>query len=391
MEEGFLFLCRNHQDILDGRLRMRHRQQILDHYCSTQADHITDDLGDVPFFRSNALVSKQRRLLYCPVGKIASTFLTRFLVAAMETNPVVSPYAISIEKALRMRRKHTGKSVLFTPLNRLVPAGWREKWFLESLTRVLFVRCPFKRLWSAYVDKLLLPNPSYWQSWGQASMNGSKASTAPDSRDSAKEPVRSECGQSVTFSQFISFVLSDLHRRDTHIRPVAWECSPCYVNYDVIGHVETLPSDVMHVTQLLRWNSSTLRGVRWEDEHAADTIRDGVRNVFDKWSSRIARCMSVTEAGRRLWRVSQLRGFIGESQQYPFTGRQAHTLAAAVMERALLEARSRSRGHEKQLRRQVNSAFLAAYTTVSAELKEKIRKLYRADFQMFGYDSLLHL
>lgn len=408
----FFLSFRKYQDIPDGRLRMRNRQQILERYCSTKRNEdldSPDDSGGEPLFRSNSLVSRQRRLLYCPVGKAASTLLTRFLVSALETDPVVSPYAISIQKALRMREKRSGNGVLFTPLNKLAAAtGGQEKRFLESLTRVLFVRCPFRRLWSAYVDKLVLPNPNYWQAWGRPAMNGSQARSAATDGDGdgdddgesqrvwpgeaePAEAAREECGQSVTFSQFLRFVLSDLHLRDAHVRPVARECAPCYVNYDVIGHVETLASDVLHLTRLLRWNDSALRTVRWREEWASDAIKDGVRNVFDKWRPPIARCMSMEEAGRRLWRVSQIRGVIGEREQYPFAGSGARPLAAAAVERALLEARYRSRGQGEELARQENSAFRAAYGAIGAELKKAIRKVYRADFQMFGFDVLLHL
>ncbi|KAK7091469.1 carbohydrate sulfotransferase 12-like [Littorina saxatilis] len=382
--------------ITDGQTRMRQRQDILIRYCSTHSDEEFRGTGGIPTFRTDGLVSKRHQLFYCPVGKIASTFLTRFLVAAEETNPVISPYAISAAKALRMRVKRSGNHILFAPLNKLVQSGWQEKSYLVNLKRVVFVRCPFQRLWSAYVDKLLSPNPYYWESWGYQAGNMSQTSLlglAGIGHDSLKKEsptaTQQPCGHDVTFSQFLRLVVASLHRQDTHVRPVTWECSPCYVDYDVIGHVETLTSDVTYLASLLGLNNWTLSKVRWDEEHAEDAIKEGVRNVFFKWSSQITECMTLEEAGKRLWRVFQIRGIISESEQ--FSEYLTKTLDAFSMEDALFGARSRSVRNRADLDLQRHAAFEEAYETVDAELKNNIRKLYKADFEMFGFDFLTNL
>ncbi|XP_076456363.1 carbohydrate sulfotransferase 9-like [Babylonia areolata] len=370
---------------------MRKRRDILSRFCSTEGE------GGSAIFRTNSIVFKHRPLLYCPVGKIASTFLTRFFVAAEDTNPVVSPYVISADKALRMRRKRTGNYILFAPLSQMVSAGAKERQFLERLTRVLFVRCPFHRLWSAYVDKLLFPNPHYWKMWGYPAMREltTPADALRPNRSSAKAGDTSsssspECGQSVTFSQFLHFTVNHLHKHDTHVRPVSEECAPCYANYDVIGHVETLTSDTLYLAGLLHLNVTTLRGLRWEEEHAKDAIREGVKQVFDKFAPLISECMGMDVAGRRLWQVLQIRGIISGRIPYP-VGFSQGSVTAAAFEDALLKAHSRSAGFAEELEQQRRVAFMSAYQSVSKELKDRMREVYAADFKMFGFEERLEL
>ena len=365
---------------MNGTTRMRKRQQLLRRYCEHvyQSD-VIDPAGE-SLFRTTSLVSERLNLLYCPVGKIASTLLTRFLVAAGETHPVISPYAMSPQKALRVRFKNTGLNILFSRLSKLVHARGRgkdEQAFMGKLTRMLFVRCPFRRLWSAYVDKLLFPNPHYWQAWGLPALN------TPNSQDG--EDL--QCGENVTFPQFIDFVLDRLHQFDTHVRPVSWECAPCYVDYDVIGRVETLTSDVMHLAGLLRLDMDrNLRGLDWEEEHAKDVIKEAVKNVFSKWTSEIRVCTSMDTAAQRLWRVLQIQGIISQKAAYPFTQTEGQVLSldASQMINTLLDAHEKSGARE--LEQQKNGAFLGAYKMVSTRQKDEIRRVYKADFEMFGYD-----
>ncbi|KAL8623350.1 hypothetical protein ACOMHN_054934 [Nucella lapillus] len=385
---SYTVFTRNEQEE-NGFLRMRKRQKLLSDFCSSRSDRASGDVvsGD-SLFRTNVMVSTHRPLLYCPVGKAASTFITRFLVAAEETHPVESPYVISPQKAVRMRSKRTGSYILFAPLSSVVEAeGVEERRFLESVTRVVFVRCPFERLWSAYVDKLMLPNPHYWHTWGLPALREfpNTPHTAGADWSSAKD-----CGQSVSFPQFLSFAVSRLHKTDTHVRPVARDCAPCDVSYDVIGHVETLRSDVLYLTSLLRLNNATLTAMDWGEGRARDAIREGVREVLVDRVSQITRCMALEDAAKRLWRVLQIRGVISRQTDFPHT-LSGPSVTSSAVEAALLKARSESSGMKEALAEQKNAAFLAAYHGVSRRLKNKIRQAYAEDFQMFGFDKKQYL
>ncbi|XP_025091721.1 uncharacterized protein LOC112562599 [Pomacea canaliculata] len=268
------------------------RRERLNAYCDISGGRgEVRPPGDELDFRRGLLVAEKHRLLLCPVGKAASTFLTRFLIALEETNLALSPLQIPPDKAIRVREKYSAYKTL-----KEFNSAQREKQFLDGLTRVVFVRHPLWRLWSLYVDKLVFPNPYYWRVWGMPAQRRSAVLSAGPgltgdnfvTRDAnrskhlqnlspkaptdlqasrPKEPHRKrsdkkelglstdfrlnvsqgdlrDCGQNVRFSEFLDFALEDLHEADWHVRPVSEQCAPCLVNgwfsRDVISFCELL-------------------------------------------------------------------------------------------------------------------------------------------------------
>ncbi|KAK7474907.1 hypothetical protein BaRGS_00033862, partial [Batillaria attramentaria] len=455
-----------------GTARMRRRQKEISDYCETHVGFESSSSTEtISLFRKASMISRKHKLLYCPVGKVASTFLTRFLIAAEETKPVLSPFSISPQKAMRVRQKHGDRGAVFMSVHQAVQTR-TEKDFLNNLKRVLFVRSPYERLWSAYVDKLIYPNRYYWEEWGIPAMTmlydlrnlGNAGGYAADhgtlrklatashrNKQNAhadnglrflnkssgaknflgnfsffgdfvngsfhqqrrtlaimgdalrtqhqeeiifgdlmnpREGDVSECGQSVLFPQFIKFVLKELHKTDTHVRPIHLQCAPCYVNYDVIGHVETMASDFSHMLDVLNISIQSHSGLDWDKAYAKDVIKEGVDNLFTKWLPELTECISKESALKRLWRVLQIRGIISEDESYPFTGSDISKLEANTVEQELLFARDRSRDKEG-LRRQKVKAFIESYQSLDKRDLKELQRIYRTDFEMFGYDHHL--
>lgn len=285
--------------------------------------------GDELDFRRGLLVAEKHRLLLCPVGKAASTFLTRFLIALEETNLALSPLQIPPDKAIRVREKYSAYKML-----KEFNSAQREKQFLDGLTRVVIVRHPLWRLWSLYVDKLVFPNPYYWRVWGMPAQRRSavlsagpgltrnnfvtrdanrskhlqnlspKAPTdlqasrpkethrkrsdkkvampswelglSTDFRLNVSQGDLRDCGQNVRFSEFLDFALEDLHEADWHVRPVSEQCAPCLVNYTVVGHVGSLEADLREVMRELAVPAGESS---WQEAVALDAIKEGVSSL----------------------------------------------------------------------------------------------------------------
>ena len=125
------------------------------------------------------------------------------------------------------------------------------------------------RLLSAYVDKLLAPNPILWSMWGLPSVAlCHEPATKPWCKDRSgyirhqqnifpagdvEQPVSkvepdgtasTSCGEDVTFPEYVKLATTTLARTNAHVMPIYRMCSPCYVNYTVIGHMETFDKDV---------------------------------------------------------------------------------------------------------------------------------------------------
>ncbi|GFO22691.1 carbohydrate sulfotransferase [Plakobranchus ocellatus] len=69
--------------------------------------------------------------------------------------------------------------------------------FLKQSTNFLFVRDPFSRLFSDYVDKLLAPNPEFWDTWGLFALQKHRSDPSEKSQ---------RCEHDVTFAKFLKFV-----------------------------------------------------------------------------------------------------------------------------------------------------------------------------------------
>ncbi|KAH7967501.1 hypothetical protein HPB49_025256 [Dermacentor silvarum] len=100
---------------------------------------------------------------------------------------------------------------------------------VAAVSEALFVRHPFERLVSTYIDKALRSREeiawaysSYWDK-----IPGVKAEN-----------------RSPTFAEFVDLVLAmPVENSDTHWSPYYHRCQPCLVDYDFIGKLETANRD----------------------------------------------------------------------------------------------------------------------------------------------------
>ena len=97
------------------------------------------------------LVSRPGRFLFCPVAKAASTFWGRFVLTLNTSGAMRSPFAVRLPR--------TG----FLPKTVLPEVGdvAARVAFLRDSVKAVFVRDPYHRMFSAFVDKAFDPNPYY--------------------------------------------------------------------------------------------------------------------------------------------------------------------------------------------------------------------------------------
>ena len=75
-------------------------------------------------------------------------------------------------------------------------------------------------------------------------------------------------GDDVKFEEFVQYVLQDAlihgrHQLDHHWRPQYEICQPCHMNYDFIGHYETIRQDSEHVLRHIAQRTGTNTDVRF--------------------------------------------------------------------------------------------------------------------------------
>ena len=163
-------------------------------------------------------VDDENKILYCTIPKVSTTTWKRVLGDLH-----------GIKKNIQIHRKS-----LWRWLYQYTDKEISER--IETYFKFLFVREPLHGLLSAYKDKFI-----------------GRDRICPCSKGPRKEIVKTYRPQdykpnedyddiNITFAEFIQYFSTDVPR-DPHWRQYEKICHPCVINYDFIGHLETLEED----------------------------------------------------------------------------------------------------------------------------------------------------
>lgn len=197
----------------------------MQEYCTKHAN----DSSAEHLRLSNIIVSEKYKLVFCPVPKVSCTVWKK-LLANLE--------GVNIEKSVHEEIKHK--------LNSLQHYSLKDRRnILKTYTKFMVVRDPFERLLSAYRDVF----------WGSFKRDRS------DFWKGYRKRIREYLLQNgrlgidpnvdnTTFEEFAAYVV--LTKRNGEERQVHWRqmsdlCHPCYIQFDFIGHYETLPQDAEYI------------------------------------------------------------------------------------------------------------------------------------------------
>ena len=312
---------------------------------------------------------------YCPVWKAGSTFWKRaFMIKNLpEYKNVTNLYNLSFLANYDAEQGHMDNS--------------------GNFKRFMFVREPFQRLLSTFVDKVLAPNPFYWKIIGVPAINTSRSDPSEKSL---------ECGHDLTFAEFLkhlSLVMSPGKHtinvgnkrtvsvfRDIHFEIFNILCRPCNVKYDFIGKMETFQDDASEVLKLM--NLTHLENsleTEAENLAAVDAIKDTVYQPFNKeMRADIVHCMTIKEALSRVWDKLQIRGLIGD-RDLKLSEHAANNITYEQFLVLALHARKMSTRENRQMVKR--TWYQKMYSTIDRSILDKLREIYKDDFELFEYDS----
>lgn len=323
-------------------------------------------------------VSKSHQLIYCSIEKAGTTFWRRVLQVLDSTN-LDNPYQI---KPLNVN-KHSqslAKEDIFRMLAKL-----------RTHAVFMFVRNPFSRLLSGYLDKIYTANPYYWGIIGKE-IRSPEMNNAIMRLDKMKtlrriEKTQIPCYHDITFDEFIQYVIdaenTTSHKRDPHFMSMYDLCKPCQINYDFIGKMETFKNDFNFIMGALNISKFDVNDL---EKMASDDIFLDVATSLDERRNEIVKCMSMHEAYLRSWKHMQIRGLISNQQNYPYSEKQSQYLNPIKFVRTLKTARSKSTSKE-DLKRQKEQYFVDIFRTVELKKLEKLVKVLRNDFEIFDYEA----
>ncbi|XP_071088821.1 carbohydrate sulfotransferase 8-like [Haliotis cracherodii] len=116
----------------------------------------------------------------------------------------------------------------------------------KSSTMIAFVRNPYTRLFSGYVDKMYCINPFYWKKVGKPALMVVRGNT------SRTGSLR--CGHDLSFAEFVNyFIYQHDHKQniDPHFMPISEHCKFCETEYTYIGKLETFRDDMVFVSDTM--------------------------------------------------------------------------------------------------------------------------------------------
>lgn len=279
-------------------------------------------------------------------------------------------------------------SVHYEPLNTILQYYIDQPGHVEQVEpgiNFMFSRDPYSRVWSAYLDKLYLPD--FWHLGRDV---------AKETRDSTYMTSKT-CGYDVTFEELIKYIYN--HRNDVklneHFNTVTFNCNPCKLKYDVTGRSETFASD----TDLILANVGLLGEIK--ENQGRDRVTEEVKMLIDynfdipdfiiKVFRLPAYCFDNFDIARRLWRVFQLNGYIGETMAFPEdTVKMAKSRSEykAVLKQMVFDCRKGVDTNTLSVwKSQRTRSMQGAYRLLPEELLQKFQTVYEIDFEMFQYEK----
>ena len=281
-------------------------------------------------------------VMYCPIQKTGSTTWTGIL-------------------------RSIGQNMPTGDIRGIVPFGKYDVSFT-------FVREPYSRLLSAYVDKLLSPNTLFSKMTGRYVI-------AKFRQNASKKSI--DCGYDVTFPEFVRYFIhaqTSGEKRNEHFVPTHDHCGMCQRPYKYIGHLETLKDDMPFILKAMQ--SPVANNKSFDNS----TIKNGAAMILKRMRNGIKQCMDLDEACRRLWKKWQIRGIISKTQHFPLSREETQDISATDFEKAGLAALARS-GEKSELIKQKKEALKEAFASVPLEDRLEVQKLLFLDFEMFGFDA----
>lgn len=376
-------------------------------------------------------VYEAQKVAYCSVHKIASTYwirIFRWLYNDTSSGHVSSPLLIS---------KFDTHLLPFKKLKTRSQHDKEDKALVEASYRFLFTRDPYTRLWSVYIDKFVLPDNYFWSFYApkiKYSVYGKMSKMPVATRTQYKHGVKSSTdgtvqinrgphwinithmhdGQGlksntfsdttpfhhphhvdtrrkafcpeVTFHEFLQYIVNVATKAtgrslDEHVRPVHYGCNPCTFRPHFIGHAETMREDSAQVLRQMKLNLPEMESNHVEQE--IDTLTDfNFELVVKKGLQKF--CVSPFDLERRLLKAFVYNGYVPTDRE-SWLERQL-PLGQAKFKEAVLNLYHESEHTSHSVRQHRERYKSEAFHQIPRDLLLAVQKIYRWDFELFGYD-----
>ncbi|XP_060084062.1 uncharacterized protein LOC132563320 [Ylistrum balloti] len=299
--------------------------------------------------------SKKANISVCSVPKAGSTLFALVLLA------LEVPAGTDIESIFQTKRSHVhaqAGSKLQQSSKEMLPTR-----------KVIVARDPFRRLFSAYVDKELTRLPVY------------RANTS-----------KVVCSNRLAFDQFLHNTVSDGFKGkfiDRHVAPASLLCEPCETNYEFVAKQETLTEDLSFLLENMTTAHKHTRDSILRVLHG-DVNKKTLIGVIETVVSRASNiCKNLVDYLSTLWTAFKMQGVLHKDAVFPreeFEQRDA--IDVSYVTSVVLETMLDFPLSSEDRRRQRQEALVQAYAGVSSDTVRGIQNMYFKDFLLFDYNIL---
>lgn len=344
-------------------MEFQRRKYRIQNVCASQkaSRHVHTDS------RNKFLINRHRKIALCYVAKAGCTFWKRIFLELQEDQPERSDrFWFSVHK------KFIHNSVID---NLRTMAFDQAHQFLKISMKILFVRHPFSRLFSAYLDKFVLSDG--WSPIGRKIIR----SIRPNPR-----PVSLKCGHDVTFNEFLTFVWAFRNSSSKgfaeHWLPVSKLCNPCSIDFDYIGKQETFQADVDFLSTQLKFRGDLLVNVTKESTAMASMAQ----STSLMWTNLLHvdyQCQTAVDKLSRLWNAFVAQGFLPSGIRLPW--RNHTTVGMSEFLSFVQRTYKKQNLTERTFTQRRRNALMTAYSSVPTQTLDNIRNMFSMDFDLFNY------
>lgn len=319
-------------------------------------------------YRQHSIYNNRYKFIMCLAEKTGCSFFKRVLYFYSGHRKISNPFVLTLGAAHSVPQNTT---------NKLDEKDLAE--MMSEYLKLIFVRDPFKRLFSGYVDKIF----SRYDFWG----GFSSGIISKFRNGSSTRPRR--CGQDATFPEFVKFIVYYMSRRQKvngHFLPIFQHCNPCSADYDFIGKLENFDNDATYLFKKLNLGHQEIVS-KAKEVSIDDEFVDAATIVFSDRNNKILRqskCFNWYNFTRRTWRKLQIKGLISTKIPFPLT---IHDLKLMTMPQfvTLLKAAHKDSFADPSFNQTKKYAFLEAYYAVPRSDLEQLADLMRPESEIWGY------
>ena len=302
--------------------------------------------------------SKKYNFTYCKVPKAGSTFWAQAFEIFEQGSSAVQSVIPQSRNTIHKRTDRTSGSLQ------------------RHIRAILVVRDPYSRLYSAFVDKFMLPTIV-------------ALSTVKGRR---KEYP---CASDISFEKFLNFISEDTYTGKTlnrHWAPVYSICSPCDVNVLVLVKMKTFSTDVEFALKQIGITDDEFdaistglqnRRVEWTIPSLVQGLYDGTNKAYR------TNCANRTVMAERIWLILQIQGFIKSTIKFPYAVVNTEQKASNVtfLIDVILKTIKEHPLTSEESKQQRHRAIVNAYAKISKETIKEIKRIYKQDFILFDYSD----